>query len=543
MHSLRTRITMLTLCVTTIAVVIVTMVSVLFIRHNELNKSKQLLLLLCQTGERNLDIFFNSVQKSMVEVSNFTNRDLESINDLGDEELQGHIDRVNKYFGDIANKTNGVLTYYYRIDPEISDTVKGFWYINLTGEKFEKHEVTDITQYDTSDTSKLVWFTVPKHTGEAIWLPPYITDNLDIRVISYNVPIYWRGKFIGVAGIELDYSAMAELVDSIRLYDNGYAFLNDKEGSIFFHPYIDVAELTPETMPEIPEGIVSDSTFIRYNYEGVEKQGVWLSLANGMRLNVTVPVSEADGNWQKLVWEIIVISAIILLILSSFILYYTKRITKPLEELTEVAEELDKGNYDFTLSYDGNDEVGRLTRTFKLLSSHMKDHISELNNQVYVDPLTSVKNKGAFAKYIDQLQEKMDISPEDLQFAIGVFDCDNLKLINDHYGHDKGDIYLKTACQLICQVYKNSPVFRIGGDEFSVILQNDAYNNRESLAEEFNKAMETACAMSSNRWEQVHVAMGMAAYDYHTDPAVIDVVRRADKNMYTQKRAYKKGRS
>ena len=132
--------------------------------------------------------------------------------------------------------------------------MKGFWYTNLDGEGFIPHEVTDITRYDTQDTSKLVWFTVPKHTGEAIWLPPYITENLDKRVISYNVPIYYKDEFVGVVGFEIDYSTMAEQVESIRLFDNGYAFLNDDKGNLFFHPRIDVAELTAETMPKAPEG-------------------------------------------------------------------------------------------------------------------------------------------------------------------------------------------------------------------------------------------------------------------------------------------------
>ena len=100
--------------------------------------------------------------------------------------LDAHVERVRKYFDEVAHKTNGVTTYYYRIDPVVSDTVKGFWYTNIDGKGFTEHEVTEITLYDTKDTSKLVWFTVPKYQGESIWLPPYITDNLDKRVISYN---------------------------------------------------------------------------------------------------------------------------------------------------------------------------------------------------------------------------------------------------------------------------------------------------------------------------------------------------------------------
>ena len=75
--------------------------------------------------------------------------------------------------------------------------------------------MTDITKYDTEDTTKLVWFTVPKATGKPVWLPPYITENLDAKVISYNTPVYLKGRFIGVIGIELDYSFMAEMVEAM----------------------------------------------------------------------------------------------------------------------------------------------------------------------------------------------------------------------------------------------------------------------------------------------------------------------------------------
>lgn len=541
MHSLRTRITLLTVWMIIISVTVVTLVSVFFIRHNERREAQQLILLLCETGERNLDYYFNSVQKSVGKVSAFVEEDLETLDSLEPKQLSAHMERVGKRFDEMAYRANGVLTYYYRIDPSISDTVKGFWFINQENEGFVEHEVTDITLYDTEDTSSLVWFTVPKKTGKPIWLPPYITENLDKRVISYNEPIYWRGQFIGVVGIEIDYSTMAEQVDSIRLYRNGYAFLGDAEGNLYFHPRIDVTQLTEKTRPKIPDGALSDSTFFQYTFQGVQKQAVWLPLSNGMRMNVTVPVSETEGDWQKLIREIILISLLILLGLSIFTLFYTGRITKPLKELTKAAEQVDKGDYNFTLDYDGNDEVGRLTSTFKRLTANMKDHISDLNKRAYVDALTSVRNKGAFSTAVEQLQGQVEASNKEMLFAIGVFDCDNLKLINDKYGHDKGDIYLKTACQLICRVFAHSPVFRIGGDEFAVILRNDDYNNREALSRQFDKAKEDISKSAVNKWEQVSVAMGIAVYDPEIDLYVVDTVRRADKIMYANKRQNKKG--
>ena len=218
MHSLRTKIALMTVVMIVVAVLVVTVTYVLFIRDTEHGKNEQLLLLLCETGERNLDYYFTSVEKSVKKVAAYTEKSLDG---LEDEKLQVHIRQVEQYFDEIANKTNGVFTYYYRIDPAVSSKVKGFWFTNVDNTDFVEHEVTDISQYDTSDTSKLVWFTVPKATGSSIWLQPYLTENLDVRVISYNVPIYYRGQFVGVIGIEIDYTTMAEQVGSIRLYRRG----------------------------------------------------------------------------------------------------------------------------------------------------------------------------------------------------------------------------------------------------------------------------------------------------------------------------------
>ena len=537
MRSLRTKITIMTLLVVIFAVTLVTTSSVFFIRKTEHQKSDQLLLLLCDTGEKNLEYYFGSVQRSVERVAAFVEADLDGIDD---EQLARHMDNVGVYFEQLAYKTNGVLTYYYRIDPSISDSVKGFWYTNLDGEGFVEHEVTDITLYDTSDTSKLVWFTVPKYENKPIWLPPYITDNLDMQVISYNVPIKWRGRFIGVVGIEIDYSTMAEQVDNIRLYNNGYAFLNDSEGNIFYHPRIDVSQLTKETMPEVPDGLLDQKTFIKYKFQGVEREAAWLPLSNGMRLNVSVPVSETEGDWRGLILNILIVAIGVLLIASLFTMFYTKRIVKPLKQLTEAAEQTDRGNYDYTLEYDEDDELGKLTSTFKRLSSHMKENINSLNQQVFEDALTHVKNKAAFSDFTDDLQSRIDISDPELEFAIGMFDCDNLKRINDRHGHEKGDIYLKTASHAICSIFKHSPVFRIGGDEFSVILMNDDYQSREDLLKKFKNLVDDINNSAKNEWEQVNVSLGISEYDSDNDSAVSDVVRRADKIMYEDKSNRKK---
>ncbi|MCR5402245.1 MAG: diguanylate cyclase [Butyrivibrio sp.] len=539
MRSLRTRITLMMLCVIFGVLTIITLVSTVYIRKTERIKSDQLLLLLCEIGERNLDYYFDSVQSSVEKVSYFAESDLKGTTD---EQLRESIESVREYFDAIAHKTNGVVTYYYRIDPSVSETEKGFWYTNIDGAGFTEHEVTDITQFDVDDTSKLVWFTVPKFEGKPIWLPPYVTENIDLLVISYNVPIYFKDRFIGVVGIEIDYSTMVEQVDSIRIRDSGYAFLSDSEGQLFYHPHIDMTKLTPETAPGTPEGFVSDDTYLRYTFEGVKKRTAWVMLSNGMHLNVTMPASETEGNWMSLVKNIAIVSLELLLAASLFSMIYMRRITRPLEQLTEAAEQADNGNYDYILNYDKDDEVGRLTRSFRRMSSHMKDHISSLNKQVYVDALTHLKNKGAFSNYLDELQSQMDDGQIHVEFAICMFDCDDLKKVNDSYGHEKGDVYLNVAGRTICNVFKHSPVFRVGGDEFAVILQYEDYQDREELIKQFEKETARINDSAKDLWNQVHISMGLAAYDPETDSSATDVLRHADREMYNNKRLRKKGR-
>ncbi len=177
-----------------------------------------------------------------------------------------------------------------------------------------------------------------------------------------------------------------------------------------------------------------------------------------------------------------------------------------------------------------------------LISNYRYNNIARQCEKYRLATLTSVKNKGAFSTAIDALQKQADDAGEEMAFAIGVFDCDDLKYVNDHYGHDKGDIYLKTACQLICRIFDHSPVFRIGGDEFAVILRNQDYGNREQLVSQFEKERDRINADNENEWKQVHIAMGIAVFDPKTDSYVIDTVRRADKVMYADKQARKQTR-
>lgn len=534
MRSIRTKITVVTICEIALVVIITSVLGVMAISDFGKKSSDQLLYYLCEDEQRTIDTYFKSVEQSVKTVSDYAQQDLKKT-ELDD--LEGHLDRVENLFEKTANNTNGVLTYYYRIDPDAHASAKGFWYVDLNKSGFQEHEVTDIAKYDDDDPS-MVWFSVPKKTGQPKWLPPYFTANLDEYVLSYNVPVYKDKKFVGVIGIEIAYDTIASSVNSITLYKSGYAFINDYKGNIICHPRMDMSEFTDGNNPTVPSELLTQDRHITYTYNNVKKRAVQLPLHNGMRLIVTVPVAEINETWKGLLDKLIPTSLLLILIFALLTMRMSRRITRPLRQLTKAAEQLDEGNYDFDMKYSTDDEVGTLARTFSQMAGHLKAHMKELNDLAYSDPLTSVHNKGAFDTYMRDLQSDLAFSREDKKFAIGVFDCNGLKLINDEFGHEKGDLYLKSAVSIICRAFAHSPVFRIGGDEFAVILQNWDFHNRKQLVKTFEERV-AKTADARERWHQISIAMGIAVFDPKTDKTANDVFRRADDLMYENKRLQK----
>ena len=101
-------------------------------------------------------------------------------------------------------------------------------------------------------------------------------------------------------------------------------------------------------------------------------------------------------------------------------------------------------------------------------------------------------------------------------------------------GHQAGDEYLRTACKIICETFKHSPVFRVGGDEFAVIAQGRDYARMEELLEKMSHYNAGAC-----REGGIMIACGVARFE--DDQCVASVFERADRNMYENKKMLKAG--
>lgn len=151
----------------------------------------------------------------------------------------------------------------------------------------------------------------------------------------------------------------------------------------------------------------------------------------------------------------------------------------------------------------------------------------------YTDPLTGVKSKHAYLEAVDKIEKEiLDGSRKD--FGVIVCDLNGLKTINDTLGHEAGDSYIKAGCELICREFCHSPVFRIGGDEFVVLLEGSDYIIRHDLLAEIDNSVEANLEKG-----EVVVSTGMDVYVPGEDSCYSAVFERADKKMYERKRFLK----
>ena len=156
--------------------------------------------------------------------------------------------------------------------------------------------------------------------------------------------------------------------------------------------------------------------------------------------------------------------------------------------------------------------------------------LSMANEFARKDGLTGTRNKTAYHEYEKGLEQEL-YENKDLKFGIVICDLNDLKLINDTQGHKAGDDYIKSACKLICRVFAHSPVFRVGGDEFAVVLKGQDYVERGNLMDSFRRQIEENIRIGNGAL----VASGMAEYQSDSDRSVDDVFKRADSRMYEDK--------
>mgnify|MGYP000043884169 FL=1 len=178
--------------------------------------------------------------------------------------------------------------------------------------------------------------------------------------------------------------------------------------------------------------------------------------------------------------------------------------------------------------------IGNLSETlFRIKEMNLENRL--LLTLAYTDTLTRLKNRTSFDEAMNSLNSRLR---EESSIHLVILDVNNLKSINDTFGHQYGDNILKDSAMIMKQtIGRYGDVYRIGGDEFACIIKNkdesviiESLSRMFELIDEYNSKSEHA---------KISIAYGTAAYNGELDKDIHSLFVRADRAMYSNKETQK----
>ncbi len=400
-----------------------------------------------------------------------------------DAYIAEHCEQVLRTFESAASHTNGIITYYYCISPEISRTQHGFYYSRVGKAGFVEQEPMDAGMFDPEDPGHNSWYFTAVRRGRPTWVGLYTYPPLgEMELCSYLVPVYSTGTLIGVLGMDIPLDTITAYVSTVRVYDTGFASLYDEEGNLLYHP-----ELTQEKVPELAKLSVSEDLFnrtdsgdslIRYAMDGTQRQMAFTTLRNGMKLIITAPLREINASWMRLARNIAFITLAVMVILAVIIRSVMRFITFPLLRLTAASQRLADADYDVALNYRSRDEIGQLTRAFVRMRDQIKDYIADLNRRVNTDMLTGLPNMRYFFKLAET--ERQRLSDGGSSSAMLFFDLVGMKYYNRQYGFEEGDRLLREVGRILADRFGEQCMCRFSEDHFAVVCGEEGLEQKLS---------------------------------------------------------------
>lgn len=468
-----------------------------FSNYNRIVESntEQIMQLMCSEKRQTIDEKLLNIEQSVHTLYHFALVQMNEVNDLwqNEEKFEEHISRMKALIETMAQYTDGAVSVYYRLDTTIKGPKQGIWLVQNENGDFAEYEMTDISFYDKDDIEHVGWYYIPIAKGKETWMNPYYNQNMKEEIISYVIPIILKNKVIGVVGMDIATSLLYENTKNVVVYDTGYAFLMDNEGNFVYHP-------------EMKENVITEAFNNQHSYlyekslESAQKQSVenyrWndtdkrmtaQELRNGMIFTVCVTEQEVKRLQQKILSDTIIV---IIIIMSVFVVA--------------------------TISV-----------------------IKAIVRLMYSDVMTRVGNKTAYTECVDAIYKRIR-EQDKFDFTIVVLDINDLKKVNDTYGHEYGDRLIQNGATILKKVWGNDHIYRIGGDEFVIVCFGMKKGVAVNKIMAFEKEIEEYNRQNYTEESYLQMAVGMAEYNPETDKEYMDVFRRADTAMYENKKQKKK---
>jgi len=232
------------------------------------------------------------------------------------------------------------------------------------------------------------WYKAAAQAKTLVYTSPYVCPLTGNYVVTASAPIYGdSGELLGVAAVDLPVDKLQEIIGDVRILDTGHAFLLDNNGVAIAHPsstfymksFFHLDHVSPD-MKRIAQKMVKGQTGMeKVTIGNIDNYILYTPISSvGWSVGVVVPVDEVRHS-VYILGRVSLITVIVGMIVICFlIIMLTSRITRPLNEFTELMKQVEEGDYTVRAKVEGTDEVGRLGHSL----NHMLDKQQQLIEQV-----------------------------------------------------------------------------------------------------------------------------------------------------------------
>ena len=455
----------------------------------------------------------NDFMKSASITEHYAAHELESPQALADAEyLAAYTQGVRLLFDEIAANTAGAYSYYICFSPALTGKTSGFYSQFEADGKLHELSAEQFSGLSILTEEDLIGYS--NYSGSAVgeWVEPHPSRFTGESVISYILPIYSEETFIGLLGFNMQFDYLLDRVNQIALYEYGSVLLMDADQSICYNS--------------------SEETEFKGEYTQAATP-----LVNGMSLELRVAYKDIQSGIRPMLTYITAAFLVVLVLAILYTFWVTHRIVAPLKKLTSVAKNIPSSVQSVDLIVESNDEVGVLSRVMSETYEKIREYSAYINALAYRDSLTGIKNSTAYTEAIEEINKEINLGNP--PFGVIVADINNLKQTNDTYGHEIGNELIVHASRILTDTFKASSIFRIGGDEFVVILRGKDFEKYRTLIEKMDEALSTDYITVNDDTIGVSVARGVAIFDPLIDHVYTDVFAKADHAMYMHKMSTK----
>ncbi len=428
MKSIKTKIVLVVLMCSLISTVICGSISIVESSRAAKENSGDRMKLLCENQGQKLNGMMQQVSQSVD-----TLYDL-AVSELGDfEKFKTDASYVDEYSQRIAPMleqtavhTQGAMSVYIRYNPQFTEPTSGLFYTRDSADsEFKEIEPTDFSMFEPDDLEHVGWYYIPVGNGQPTWMEPYLNSNINVYMISYVVPIFVDGESVGIIGMDIDFSAFTNVLETSGIFDTGYAFLANEQGNIMHHKELETGSSMAEAGLEAIAASLAlpdqEMAIQQYTWQGVKKSMCYMSLVNGMRFILTAPTSEFAAQ-AKTMRMFILLGALIAMAVAVVVGFLISiSLTKPIRQINAIVGETAKFNFTHYKSseslYKKKDETASMAHSLHDMRDSLRGMVENIR-QAYMEMADSMDRLSETTEKVNHMSADNSATTQELAAAM-----------------------------------------------------------------------------------------------------------------------------